>query len=413
MTEVKLINNINDKTTNIEVIEIEGYKIHTYEVDYLERIKGLYGFIYVTTNLINGKMYVGQRKIREGWRTYRGSGHALRKAIKKYGYQNFDRKIIDIAFNQDELNSLEYYYVKVFGAMNKRYWYNICEGGRCGAAKLYEKEVSLYDVHGVLINKYKSLTIATKESGDSRDVIRNNCNGKTKVTQKGHVWRWGDEPFNKYNIEYNDNPKCRSVDSYDLSGNFIKTYYGEKEAERQTGVSHSSITDCCNGKKSSANDIVWRWQGEPFDKFPVINHIERIKMMHIEKYGISVKQFDLKGNLLNIYNGLHEAERITGVNRANITKCCKGEAVTAGEYIWRYLNDNFGKYNTNVQKMEKVYCFDLDWNLLCVYKTVSKASRETGIDRSTISRHCINKKPYKNMYLRYKSDVNIEEKEGA
>lgn len=42
-----------------------------------------YGFIYITTNLINGKKYIGQKK---GYNdTYLGSGKILKLAIKKYG----------------------------------------------------------------------------------------------------------------------------------------------------------------------------------------------------------------------------------------------------------------------------------------------------------------------------------------
>lgn len=47
----------------IRKIKINNYVIGTYEIDYIKKIKGLYGFIYVTTNLVNGKMYVGQRKM--------------------------------------------------------------------------------------------------------------------------------------------------------------------------------------------------------------------------------------------------------------------------------------------------------------------------------------------------------------
>ena len=45
----------------------------------------MYGYIYVTTNLINGRKYIGQHAKPEFDESYYGSGTALKPAIKKYG----------------------------------------------------------------------------------------------------------------------------------------------------------------------------------------------------------------------------------------------------------------------------------------------------------------------------------------
>ena len=54
------------------------------ETEYLE-VKDPYGFIYITTNLVNGIRYLGQKKFDRIWKTYLGSGSIIRRAIKKYG----------------------------------------------------------------------------------------------------------------------------------------------------------------------------------------------------------------------------------------------------------------------------------------------------------------------------------------
>lgn len=60
------------------------------------------GFIYMTTNMINGKKYIGKRLYdkRGIWKEYLGSGVLLKRAIRKYGRQSFKRDIIDRAITK-------------------------------------------------------------------------------------------------------------------------------------------------------------------------------------------------------------------------------------------------------------------------------------------------------------------------
>ena len=66
----------------------------------------MYGFVYITTNHVNGKQYIGQRKYdKQGkWKEYLGSGVVLSKAIKKYGLENFSKEIIENCETKEELN---------------------------------------------------------------------------------------------------------------------------------------------------------------------------------------------------------------------------------------------------------------------------------------------------------------------
>ncbi len=83
-----------------------------------------YGFIYLTTNLCNGKRYIGQTK-RSPTSTYFGSGKAIRKALKKYGAKNFTREILVYAFSKSDLDFLEEHFIREFNATDERSWYNI------------------------------------------------------------------------------------------------------------------------------------------------------------------------------------------------------------------------------------------------------------------------------------------------
>jgi hypothetical protein len=86
--------------------------------------------IYKTTNLINGKYYVG--KDQKNNPEYLGSGMLLTKAIKKYGKENFKKEILEECFNKEELATRERYWIEKLDARNKKIAYNIGEGGDGG-----------------------------------------------------------------------------------------------------------------------------------------------------------------------------------------------------------------------------------------------------------------------------------------
>lgn len=95
----------------------------------------MYGFIYVTENILNGKKYVGQRAYKGRWHLYLGSGTLLRKAIKAHGATHFRRTIIEEAQTAEELNSLEAFYVEKFNAVADPNWYNLVPGGHANVTR--------------------------------------------------------------------------------------------------------------------------------------------------------------------------------------------------------------------------------------------------------------------------------------
>lgn len=88
-----------------------------------------YYFIYETTNNTNGKKYIGQHTTSNIDDGYLGSGKILKQAIDKYGKDNFSRKILAYANDEDELNELEKYYISKYNATESNEYYNIAEGG--------------------------------------------------------------------------------------------------------------------------------------------------------------------------------------------------------------------------------------------------------------------------------------------
>jgi group I intron endonuclease len=97
-----------------------------------------YGCVYKITNLVNGKVYVGQttRGINHRWGQHKSLSKnpkkesLLQKAIHKYGEENFKVEEVDAAGNLDELNFKEEVWIEKCRSLNPC-GYNIREGGSC------------------------------------------------------------------------------------------------------------------------------------------------------------------------------------------------------------------------------------------------------------------------------------------
>jgi group I intron endonuclease len=85
--------------------------------------------IYEIKNKVNGKIYIGQHSSDE-LGSYWGSGKLIKRAIKKYGIENFERTILEKCSNKNELNERERYWIKEKDSINSGY--NLTEGGTGG-----------------------------------------------------------------------------------------------------------------------------------------------------------------------------------------------------------------------------------------------------------------------------------------
>lgn len=85
-------------------------------------------YVYKTTNLINGKVYIGKSE-KEFTESYLGSGVLLSKAIKKYGRGNFKVELIEYCDTVDNLNDREKFWINEYNGSS---CYNIAEGGTGG-----------------------------------------------------------------------------------------------------------------------------------------------------------------------------------------------------------------------------------------------------------------------------------------
>ena len=84
--------------------------------------------IYKTTNLVNGKFYIG--KDAKNSKSYFGSGKVLKQAIKKYGRENFKKETLEVCTDLKNLEEREIYWIDKYNALEVGY--NLTEGGTGG-----------------------------------------------------------------------------------------------------------------------------------------------------------------------------------------------------------------------------------------------------------------------------------------
>ena len=97
----------------------------------------MYHYVYKTTNVMIGKVYIGAHSSKILNDNYLGSGKTLKHAIKKYGRENFTRTILEFFETREEAFKREAELVtEAFIKEDNNY--NMCPGGLGASIKTEE-----------------------------------------------------------------------------------------------------------------------------------------------------------------------------------------------------------------------------------------------------------------------------------
>lgn len=124
-----------------------------------------YYIIYKITNLINNKIYIGAHMTDDINDEYMGSGVLIKKSIKKYGIEKFNKEILYIFDNKEEM------YNKEREIVNEQFiqrsdTYNIKRGGE-GGYGVIDKEKWKKQISTAQKKRYSSGGIVTWNKGKS------------------------------------------------------------------------------------------------------------------------------------------------------------------------------------------------------------------------------------------------------
>lgn len=127
--------------------------------------------------------------------------------------------------------------------------------------------------------------------------------------------------------------------------------------------------------------------------------ILKIKAANAENYIKSSKkicQYNLNGEYIRTFNSIREASRITGINRQQLSACCKGTNLNAGGYHWKSmlssetLDDSYKprqNKSSAVQAKRKYQQYSLDKKLICNYDSIEEL-RNAGFNLNYVRRCC-------------------------
>ena len=304
--------------------------------------------VYVHTSP-SGKRYVGQTKMKPERRWNNGNGYltqkngnylqpAFARAILKYGWDSFEHQIIANNLTKEEADNFEKLLINKLNTMDAKYGYNLRAGG---------------------------------SNGDLSEETRRRISESTKG-EKSHM----------YGKHLNESTKKKISD-------YRKGRLASEETKRKMSESRKGKNNYFYGKhhtEESRKKISENQKGLRMGK----NHVGARK----------VKQYDLQGNLLKIWDCMSDAARALGISNHNIYSCCKGHRKTSGGFIWRYFEDeltneylalcNATPYDIHFKKCVAQY--SLSGNLICVFESMAEAELKTGIAYSGISMCCNGKR---------------------
>ena len=263
-----------------------------------------YNCIYMYTNKINGKRYVGKAKdflirkrqhINSSYnKNAKDYNYIIHKAIRKYGIESFEIIILRENIPLCLLSFYEDYYADKYNVYTKNGdGYNTakCGGGGDMRYGKTEEEIKQWrqkisDNHDNVSGENNPMYGKTGENSPLYGKPRSELT-KQKISEalKGkefseeHKQNLSKAKMGKPHTEETkqkmsetrkekqlakgkNNPQAKRVVQYDLGGNLIRIWDYAKQVTEELGIDNSNIIKCCRGKQKSAGGFVWKYADE-------------------------------------------------------------------------------------------------------------------------------------------------------
>lgn len=328
--------------------------------------------VYLTTNLKTREIYIGVHKTENpdifdgyyGCGIYRGDPLKNPKtkfqyAIKKYGYDAFERRTLKVFDSYQDAYALEAELVTE-EFIKRPDVYNMVTGGKIPDNT---KPVYKYTLEGKFIKGWNSIIDAANEHNINGTIISQAAIYNTTALKALWSFVKTDQlQLNDYTI-YNPDKK---VYLYDLEGNFYKSFNTMSELARKFDTSISHINRAVDlGIKLKGYYVAFEFikNYKPKEQSPKLSGI--------------IHQYNLDGSYIKSFNSIKEVEKEFNENMRGINPSIRQGKQYKG-FIWRR-----GEKQESVQPIKitngiarKVGQYDLKGTLIKVFDSVRLAREE-------------------------------------
>lgn len=261
--------------------------------------------IYKITNLINGKLYIGQtsKTLELRFRQHQVAAFTLNlkyplyRAMRKHGIENFKIELVE-EVAPEQINEREQFYIKQyesFAPLGKGY--NATRGGEGNILLDYDLIYQLWD-------EGKSIAEISIITGANRYGIR----GVLKVLPT-----YNETESRIRGNNYQHSLRLKPVYQYSPSGEFIAEFESASAASNALNIPIKSIFAALTDVSTLAGCYQWSYSKQ--ETLPAITYKAR-------KYRQPVVEIDANGNIVAQYESAAAAASATGLKADYIRNAC-------------------------------------------------------------------------------------------
>ena len=305
----------------------------------------------------NSKVYIGVTKQDPNRRWQNGVGYESQthfwRAIQKYGWENITHEILEKDLPMEEALNKEKEYILRYKSNNRKYGYNVLEGGT-GVGNIIVNPVVQY-YNNEKVNFFESISHAAEEMNVTPGTIRNYIQSKdlpdnyrfemlsstSKYDIDPSCYKLRDpyhyrivslmrERQKSITVSRNKESK-RKINQYSLDGTYIQTWNSlDKAREMIPNLGSLSATLRKRTNSKTAGGYQWSYDDGDHSDIPPVELNNRRAVIQIDK---------TTNQIIAVFSSAAEASRQTGVGKNAIYKCCRGICRYGGGFVWRYSDE--------------------------------------------------------------------------